>query len=323
MLGLHLALLFSLTPVEPPQDHVRFIVTGDDRWNTSAPRAGLDENGVNVTGFGRVIKAILTEKPDAFVVNGDLIGGGSTDAEESSQLETWFKVAQPIYDAGIKVLTMRGNHEMHCPDPFGVWRKAMSGAHANPGAGPVGEEGLTYAYTIKNVLFIALDQFKSQEPVVNQTWLDTILKAPHPQHVFAFAHKMAFFSGNHTDGMWDALPQRDTFMKSLKEAGAKTVFFGHDHLYDHLSAKLPDWGDDQAIHQFVIGTAGAPFVKGKTLTTKDHDWTLNRIAHVEKELGYCVVDVDGPKVTIVYKSEKTAGDFVPVDTFTYTLASSH
>jgi K+-transporting ATPase ATPase A chain len=42
-----------------PEDHVRFVVTGDDRWNTKSPRAGLDENGVNVTGLGRIVMAIL------------------------------------------------------------------------------------------------------------------------------------------------------------------------------------------------------------------------------------------------------------------------
>ena len=301
------------------QTHVRFIVTGDDRWDTRAPRAGLDENGVNVAGLGRVNKAIVSEKPDVLLMNGDLVGGGQTDEEETSQFTTWIKAMQPVYDAGIKVLTVRGNHEMHCPHPADVWLKAMSGPRSNPDGGPVGEVGMTYAFTFQNVLFLGLDEFQTKNLGVNQAWLDGVLKAPHAPHVFAFAHKMAFFSGNHTDGL-DTVPLvRDPFLKSLAAAGSRAVFFGHDHLYDHTSAKLVGWDDDQSIHQFVIGTAGAPFVNGKPQPEVDGDWKLNHVSHMEHQLGYAVVDVDGLKVKIVYKSEVKPGEFQVIDTFAYTL----
>ena len=301
------------------QTHVRFVVTGDDRWDTHTPRPGLDENGVNVTGLGRVNTAIIGEKPDLLLINGDLVGGGATDEEEQSQFDTWIKTMQPIYNAGIKVLTVRGNHEMHCPHPADVWRKAMSGPRQNPENGPKGEEDMTYAFTFKNCLFLALDEFQSKNLGVNQPWIDQVLKEKHAPHVFAFAHKMAFFSGNHTDGL-DTVPEvRDPLMKSLAGAGARTVFFGHDHLYDHTSAKLAGWSDDQAIHQFVIGTAGAPFVKGKPQPATDQGWTLNHLGHVERQLGYAVVDVDGDSVKIVYKSETSPGVFQVADTFSYKL----
>lgn len=302
------------------QSHVRFVVTGDDRWETNAPRPG-DVNGVNVAGLTRVVAAVIAEHPDALLINGDLVAGAKTDEAESSQFETYFKVMQPAYDAGIKVLNIRGNHEMHCAHPDDVWQKAMSGSHSNPGTGPEDEKGLTYAYTMGNVLFIALDEFKRPDAGVNQEWLDKVLGAPHPPHVFAFGHKMAFFSGNHDDGMFTAPAARDTLIKSLQAAGARAIFFGHDHLYDHLAAKLPGWSDDQAVHQFVIGTAGAPFVsfKGTKLPEMDASWALDRKAHVEKKLGYAVVDVDGPKVTIVFKAETAPGVFTPADTFTYTV----
>jgi hypothetical protein len=317
MTPLLLALAMGTAPATRLDDHVRFIVTGDDRWNTNAPRSGLDENGVNVTGMGRVVAAIVAEKPDVLLFNGDLVGGGKTDEEEASQFDTWLKVMKPIYDAGIKVLAARGNHEMHCPNPDAVWKKALSGPYANPQDGPAGEEGLTYAFTTKNVLFLSLDQFKTKDLAVNQAWLDATLKSNHAPHVFAFAHKMAWFSGNHVDGMSTVPAARDAMVKSLASAGARTIFFGHDHLYDHLAAKLPGWSDAQAIHQFVVGTAGAPFVKGKELNTTDADWSLTRIAHVEQKLGYCLVDVDGPKVTVTYKAESTPGVFEAADKLSY------
>jgi len=297
--------------------HIRFIVTGDDRWNTGHPRAG-DENGVNVGGFSRVVKAMLDEKPNAVLINGDLVGGGETDAEETSQFDTWFKVMAPVYAAKITVLPIRGNHEMHCPHPDDVWKKAMSGPHAVPGTG----DAINYTYNLGNIMFVGVDVVGKPAQVTSQAWLDGVLKKPHPAHVFTFAHKMAFFSGNHDDGMFTEPGPRDAFMNSLKDAGVRVVFFGHDHLYDHLSAKLPAWSDDQAIHQFVIGTAGAPFVKGKTLTTTDQNWALTRVKHAEQQLGYCVVDVDGPKVTIVYKSETSPQHFETIDTFSYTQTAT-
>ena len=300
---------------------MRFVVTGDDRWDTHSPRVDMDENGVNVGAMKRIIPSIISEQPDALLFNGDLVGGADTDEEEASQFKTWFAVMQPVYDAGIKVLSARGNHEMHCPNAATVWLKAMSGSHQNPGSGPKGEEGMTYAFQIKNVLFLALDQFQTSKLGVNQEWLDKTLSAPHPPHIFAFAHKMAFFSGNHTDGMFTVPDARDAFMKSLSKAGARAVFFGHDHLYDHVSASLAGWSENQSIHQFVVGTAGAPFVKGKQLNTQDGEWKLNRLGHVEKCLGYCIVDVTGSKVTITYKSETTPGKFMPADTFSYQIGN--
>ncbi len=303
------------------QTHVRFVVTGDDRWSTNSPRPGMDENGVNVTGFGRVVNAIIAEKPDVLLLNGDLVGGGKTDEEELSQFETWMKVAKPLYDAKIKVLAARGNHEMHCPHASDVWKKTFSGPYSNPTDGPEGEEGMTYAFTFKNCLFLSVDQFGDKELGINQTWLDKTLRAPHAPHVFAFAHKMAFFSGNHVDGMNTVPTKRDAMLNSLHDAGARSIFFGHDHLYDHLAAKLPGWSEDQSIHQFVVGTAGAPFVKGKPLNATDADWTLARQAtgHVEQKLGYLVVDVDGKNVKIEFKAEKSPGVFETVDTYSYSL----
>ena len=314
------ALFVCTTVVATAQDHVRFVVTGDDRWNTGKPREGIDENGVIVTGMKRIVAAILAEKPDALLFNGDLVGGGKTDDEELSQFATWCKVMDPIYDAGIKVLAARGNHEMHCPNATDVWKKVFTGKYANPTDGPVGEEGMTYQMTIKNCLFLSIDEFGASGLTGNQEWLDKVLKAPHAPHVFPFAHKMAFFSGNHTDGMWTETEKRDKFINSLVDGGARTVFFGHDHLYDHLTAKLPSWGEDKSIHQFVIGTAGAPFVKGKT-PPADGDWQIKHVGHVEQQLGYAVVDVDGMTVRVEFKAEKSPGVFETVDTFSYILTS--
>ncbi|MBI1333167.1 MAG: metallophosphoesterase [Armatimonadetes bacterium] len=300
------------------QNHVRFIITGDDRWAGGKARPGEDENGVNVAAMRRIVKAIVAEKPDVLLFNGDLVGGAKTDEAELSQFETWKQVMMPIYNAGIKVLAARGNHEAGCPHPDDVWHKVFTGKFANPTTGPTGEEGLTYAYTFKNCLFISLDQFGPSGVTGNLDWFDKVIDANHAPHIFVFSHKMAFFSGSHTDGMWTAADKRDHFIDKLVKAGARTVFFGHDHLYDHVEARLPSWPAGQSIHQFVIGTAGAPFYTGKT-PPADGDWQLKHVSHIEQKYGYAVVDIDGPKVKLVFKAEKEPGVFETADTLTYTL----
>lgn len=320
MRALTTAIAFSACAMSFGQSHFRFIVTGDDRWETKGARAGMDENGVNVAAMKTLVKAMLAEKPALLLFNGDLVGGATIDEAEASQLQTFMGTMKPMYDAGVKVLVVRGNHEMHCPHSADVWRKTFSGPYANPAGGPAGEEGLTFALPYGNALFVGLDQFQNDKPTVNQAWLDTALAKNHATHVFAFAHKMAFKDGHHIDGMNTAPEARDRFLTSLADAGARVVFFGHDHMYDHLVALKDGWPESRSIHQFVVGTAGAPFVSGTSTEASDGPWKLTHLAHVEKKLGYCVVDVDGQKVSITFKAESKPGIFEAADTFSYEIA---
>ncbi|HEY3781246.1 MAG TPA: metallophosphoesterase [Fimbriimonadaceae bacterium] len=302
------------------QDHFRFVVTGDDRWNTNNPRQGMDDNGVNVAAMDRLATAIVAEKPAILLFNGDCVGGGETDDEETSQFKTFMISMEPIYLAGIKVLAIRGNHEMHCPNPTAVWQAAFAGDHANPGGGPSGEEDLTYSFTYGNTLFLGLDEFQTSKPTINQDWLDQTLAGTKATHIFAFAHKMAFKSGNHVDGMNTVPEARDKFLTSLSNAGGRMVFFGHDHLYDHETALKTGWPANKAIHQVVVGTGGAPFVHGKNQEATDGNWALTHLGHVEGKIGYVVVDIAGPKVTVTYKAESAPNKFETADSFSYTVA---
>lgn len=62
MRALTTAIAFSACAMSFGQSHFRFIVTGDDRWETKGARAGMDENGVNVAAMKTLVKAMLAEK---------------------------------------------------------------------------------------------------------------------------------------------------------------------------------------------------------------------------------------------------------------------
>jgi len=316
--GLLLAALCACAPAQK----WRLIVTGDDRWNTNAPRPGLDKDGVNVTGLAILNKAIIAEHPNLLLISGDTVGGAESDAEQTSQFKTWMDVMKPVYDSDIKVLVVRGNHEMHCPHSSDIWRSVFSGKFQNPGGGPAGEEDMTFALNYQNAVIIGFDQFFTEKPKVNQPWLDQVLAANKKPHIFLFAHKMAFEAGNHDDGMELDPAARDAFWNSIAKAGGRTYFCGHDHYYDHASVTGANLPQDKAIHQFIVGTAGAPFVKGNKPINGNGSWTVNHLSHVENRLGYVVVDVDGDKATLTFKGQDASGAFVPMDTWSYTATHS-
>ena len=310
------ALLASLLAVGQAETW-RFIVTGDGRSGSNRPE---DHNGVNTVIMSELAKAMVNEKPKLVLFSGDLIAGPKTDAEMESQLETWPGVMKPVYDAGIKVYNIRGNHEMHVPHPEAVWRKMFVGPYEMPLNGPKGEEGMSFTVNYQNALFIGIDEFQGETAHVNQTWIDEVLKNNKATHIFAFSHKMAFRSGHHDDGLETEPAARDTFVKSLIAAGSKVVFFGHDHLYDHRILTPAGASADKAIHQFVIGTAGAPLVKGNEDPGNNTNWKVEKVSHIEGKYGYAVVDVDGPNVAITFKTRTSPGVFETADTYKYSVS---
>lgn len=305
------------------QNHLRFILTGDSRWNDGRPRPG-DENGVNAAAMKTLAKQIVAEKPNVLLFTGDCIWA-TTDEEEASQLQTFLGLMKPIYDAGVKVLVIPGNHDTHAPHADEYWRKAFSGPYANPDNGPAGGNDLSFYYKTGNVLFVGIDEFVHGDkgaPTVNQQWLDSVLAKNPATHVFAFAHKLAFFAGHHDDGFNQEPDVRDSMMKSLSDAGCHMILFGHDHFYDHELALKNGWPESRAIHQVIVGTAGAPFVHGTSTAPSDGDWKLTHLGHGEGALGYAVIDIDGNHVSVVYKTEKSPGDFEPADSFSYDQAAN-
>jgi len=313
---LAIAGLFLTVAAWASADSWKFIVTGDDRSGKGRPE---DHNGVNTVILAEIAKAMIAEKPKLVLMSGDLINGPKSDAEMESQLATWLEVMKPVYDAGIKVYNIRGNHEMHVPHPEDVWTKMFSGPYAMPSNGPQGEVGMSFTVSYGGALIVGLDEFQSKDIHINQAWLDGVLKNKTEKHLFVFSHKMAFRSGNHDDGLETNPPARDALIKSLIAAGGRTAFFGHDHLYDHKAFTAPGDPASRTLHQFVIGTAGAPLVHGNDDPGNNGDWKVQKISHIEDKYGYAVVEIDGSKVTITFKARTAPGVFEPADSFSYTV----
>jgi predicted phosphodiesterase len=288
----------------------RFIVTGDSRG---------EDNGVNTVILGELADEILDRQVDFVLISGDLVTGYNDQAALQSQLNTWVKTMQPVYDAGIGVYPVRGNHDVGEPAGVSAWNNVFKGGFSLPDNGPAGEKNLTYSFTHKNVLVIGLDQYVRLRRV-NQAWLDVQLAANTQPHIFVFGHEPAFKT-KHTACLDDYPDDRDVFWASIEKAGGRTYFCGHDHLYNH--ARVDDDGEpSNDIHQYVAGTAGAPLRDwAGEYDGVNNDYKLENIYHAS-EFGYCLVEVNGPDVTITWFERVGPGKYKAKERWRYTAAAA-
>jgi hypothetical protein len=225
----------------------RFIAVGDSRGS---------DNGVNTPILTEIATQIINQNAEFVVFPGDLVEGYVDQVTLQSQLMHWRDIMQPVYNAGIGVYPVRGNHDVGSPGGTTAWNNVFSGAYALPQNGPTGEKNLTYSFAHKNVFVAGLDEYVNVDKV-NQTWLNGQFGANDKAHVFAFGHVPAF-QANHTDCLDDYPTNRNAFWTSLKNEGGRTYFCGHDHFYDHARIDDGDGIYKTDLHQFIVGTAGAP-----------------------------------------------------------------
>ena len=282
-----------------------FIVTGDTRG---------DNNGVNTGILAELADETVKSKTDFILFSGDLVNGYNDQAALQSQLSTWRSIMMPVYDAGISVYVLRGNHDVGDPPAATAWNNIFKGRFTLPQNGPKGHENLTYSFTHKNAFVAALDQYIETQRVP-QAWLDKQLAKNKKPHVFLLGHEPAFKT-QHTDCLDDYPDDRDVFWTSIEKAGARTYFCGHDHFYNH--AKIDDDGHpENDIHQYIVGSGGAPL----------RDWpgqydgvntayTVEKIYHA-KQFGYCLVEIDGIDVTITWFERTGPSRYQPKETWSY------
>ena len=283
----------------------KFIVVGDTRSDG-------EDNGVNIAVLSEIADEIVDKGAEFVLVPGDLVLGGVDQTELESEFNTWRNTMKPVYDANIAVYVVRGNHDRGSPEGTAAWNNVFPEL---PDNGPSGEINLTYSAGHKNVFIIALDQYIVLRRV-NQTWLNSQLSANTGPHIFIFGHDPAF-KVNHSDCL-DAYPaNRDAFWFSIEKAGGRVYFCGHDHFYNH--ARVDNDGEpNNDVHQYVVGTGGAPFSgwSGNYDGVNDY-YTLTNIKHVE-QYGYVLCEVDGLKITLTWMERTGEGVYSAVEEWNYT-----
>jgi hypothetical protein len=283
--------------------HWRFTVASDSHVTNS------ESSGVML---GKIAQSILKDNVDLTLWGGDIVDASVwTNDGFASQLRAWRNVLAPIYDAGIGVYPVRGNHgSFFTPG----WQSVFSDL---PDNGPEDEKYATYSFSHNGAFFVGLDQWGSHPYRVNQTWLDAQFAANTSPLVFVFGHTPAY-SVYHGDCLDDYPAQRDAFIDSIAAEGGRTYFCGHDHSYNHAEIDS-DGNPDNDIHQIVVGSAGTKIYPWYgTYNGNNSGDTVSRI-YSESNQGYVLVDVNGLDVTMTWKAYDPLTDsFVARDQWGYT-----
>jgi hypothetical protein len=182
-----------------------------------------------------------------------------------------------------------------------------------------GFEGLTYAFDQGNARFVLYDQFTSPAGTSHSTltaadvaWISGQAAArPAGGHTFFFAHK-GLITENHTDTLFGNDPSaqpalQNTFMANLAQNGARFAMCGHDHMHHRARVLSPD--RSTALTSMTLASDSYKFyipLTGASINDVKYDvpaFGFARETPVAQELftvGYYVVTVDGPRVTMEY-----------------------
>ena len=336
-----LAVLFltALSSTAFSQEHWKFIITCDSRGN---------DNGINQFILRELVTEIKSQGVDFVIFSGDLVSGHRAigTGEFEAQLRVWIEIMKPVYDAGITVYVGRGNHELgdvwsHYPHPgtspdpndnnmlrwLNVFGSNSYPKQKLPDNGPADEKFMTYSVTHKNAFIVMLDEYAGIRHdfhhKVNQEWLDDQLAANIKPHIFIAGHEQAFRT-RHSDCLDYYPAQRDVFWTSIKNAGGRTYFCGHDHFYDHASVDDGDDNPNNDIHQYVIGTAGAPPYTWSTPYDGNNSGYIVEQWHHAEKYGYVLVKIDELDVTLTWVERHTndldaPGIYEPNEVRSYTV----
>lgn len=290
----------SATPDKPKA--WRFAVVGDTHvtWNSDT--------------IAEMIPYFLEDSVDLILLCGDIVQGGrrTTAAELEAELMMWQNIFDPLYDAGIGVYPVRGNHENDADDNIAVWNNFFYNDKAMPQNGPAGETNLTYSLNHKNALFIGLDTYVNIHRI-NQDWINEQLASNNQPHIFVFGHEAAF-KVFHSDCLDDYLDERNTFWESLSNAGVKAYFCGHDHFFDVTEIDDGDNNQENNVYQIVVGGGGAWLMPNYRYNGDNAGYKINPVYH-RKEHGYVLVEISGSTmsdldVTITWKERFVEGSGV-------------
>lgn len=310
-----------------------FGVMADTQWKSNTSSTG--GNNTVATGIiDSLNQQFIGAKVDFVVQVGDLVDSEGTGAVN---METRANHAQALYDAGIGFMPLRGNHEASTtaatkfqtlfPQTQNAGTNALSGA--SNFSSPTGMTGLSYAFDYKGATFVMLDQFKTpaltSQSVLSQSqvdWVGGVLsnKADNA-NAFVFAHK-GLITPNHTDTLFGSNPSvapdlQNQFMSHLANNDARYLWGGHDHIDNRSIVTSPDGTSTvQGIttssnsYKFYVPKTGAS-INDIKYNSPTYGMTGPRETVVSQQMysiGYYLVNVDGPKVTVDFYSSPNGCD---------------
>jgi len=260
-----------VAPDTTRSDTWRFAICGD----THVPNSYV---------INTIVPQLIAEKVEVAVFPGDLAqgGAGQNAVGLTEELEEWKTLTQPLLDAGIKVLAIRGNHEADVKgDNVAVWKSLIS-------------QDLNIVDTYRNVTFIGMDNYlmdnyvMGDKTVDNEWFSQQLARVDKDKIIVPFGHEPAFSCYiRHPDCLDVDITTRNAFWSLLEEYGIKYYFCGHSHMYN--LSRISHNGT--TIDQVICGGGGGELMNavGGIKNADVYDVTL---VESKSENGYLLVDVD-------------------------------
>lgn len=271
------------------------------RWSfglLTDTQGASDPRGVSVRLMQPVVDRFVNSHDLDLVISiGDLTEDGT-----AAEFDVWKQTARPLADAGIPVFMTRGNHDVRAEstvvgvDPLlgpagyrgtDIWSAAFPGLSApTVVTGP----GASYAFTYNNTRFVSLDMYGAL-PSQLIGWVTSQQKGS-ADHMFVYAHEPFF--GRAREGVLGDSPLRMQILAQLGANGADAYFSGHDHQYSRSAAVN---GKDVLLHHIVAGSNSEKYYR---FENEFNAGVEVGAALVGNQVGYSVVDIDGPFVTFTH-----------------------
>ena len=205
-----------------------------------------------------------------------------------------------------------------------------------PTAVNTANNSVSYAFRYNNATFMLLDQFDVTGNYYNSTipqqqqWIsDTLSSRPAGTQAFVFAHKN-LLGGNHKDNLFGgpitttdpgdgvgvitatlsitdqttlAAKQsaENAFIASMQANNVPFVITGHDH--QHYASYVASPDGQSHVHQLIGASESTKFYI-PTVPTSTNDLPIQQELG---RVGYYIVTVDGPRVTIDYYGDVSGG----------------
>jgi hypothetical protein len=187
-------------------------------------------------------------------------------------------------------------------------------------AANVGYNGLFYSFDYDNARFILMDQFTPTDGASHSVldaaqvnWVGTQLQTrPDRTHAFVFGHKH-LISENHADTLFGSNPSvnpdlQNTFMASLFNNGVRYYLGGHDHMHNRAIVTSPS-GTSTVQNIITASNSYKFYIPQNPSNDAKYNIPVNGITNGPREMeisqelfnvGYYIVTVDGPRVTVDY-----------------------
>jgi hypothetical protein len=259
-----------------------------------------------------------------FVVQvGDLVDKEVVDGVRT--LPTREAHCQALYEAGIGFYPVRGNHEATktaaaeiqalFPQNMGAGEHALAGA--TNFTYPMDKlKGLSYSFDYKNIRCVFIDQFTrldgtgtTNNNLLDQIdWVETTLTSKSSnQHAFVLAHKN-LIGQNHKDvisggNLAANADARNRFIQIMDANGVGYYMGGHDHM--HHRSIVTDSAKQFNVDQIICSSNSYKFY---TPASGD-DGREIPVCQELYTIGFYIVTVDGPRVTVDFYSASHKQDY--------------